>query len=112
MVTYGGLNFATDIGVLLDLRNLRGHKTVQETYKCLESSDLDAMLDTLRLAYNRAYKSSLDENEFATLLADNKFGLMRLTQVYELIVKEMMFNGLTDEEVAERKKVLMDLMSK
>lgn len=112
MKTINGIKFSDSIGVMYDLKELKGFKTVQETYKCLDVKTVDEMLEILNISYNRANKETpLGFIDFVDLLDINNIsGLYTIGKVYGEIIEALMFNGLSPEEIAERKNQLANLM--
>lgn len=110
MVTFNGVNFSDTLEVLFTLRQSRGCKTIQETYKILENVDMDTMLEVLLASYNAAHRdASVTLESFVSILAENKIGFVKLTDAYAAVVEALMFNGMSSEEVAERKNALKSL---
>ena len=113
MITFNNVQFSDTLEVLFTLRQSRGCKTIQETYKILENTDMDTVLEVLLASYNAAHrdhKVSLDQ--FVQILAENKIGFVKLTDAYAKVVEALMFNGMSSEEIAERKNALMSLQKK
>ena len=113
MINFSNVLFSDTLEVLFVLRQSRGCKTVQETYKILENTDMDTMLEVLLASYNAAHRESkLDLDAFVTVLAENQIGFVRLTEAYTKVVEALMFNGLSPEEIEERKNFLLSLQKK
>lgn len=106
MVSIKDVEFATSIGVLFKLKNMHNLKTLQETYKLLETGEMDAMIEILRIAYNVQNKTNLDEDQFLEFVGEKNLGFMLLADIFQKVVECLMFDGLTPEQVAERKKFL------
>lgn len=109
MVQLDNLNFSTSLGVLFELKNIKGHKTINETYKSLETDDLDNILEIMSISYNKANKTVYTVEEFTELLDSKNFGFIKIAEGYAKIVEAIMFNGLSPEEIAERKNALANL---
>lgn len=109
MVQLDNLNFSTSLGVLFELKNIKGHKTINETYKSLETDDLGNILEIMSIAYNKANKTNYTVDEFTEILDSKNFGFIKIAEGYAKIVEAIMFNGLSPEEVAERKNALTNL---
>lgn len=110
MLNVKGLSFSNSLGVLFALRENHGHKTLQETYRMLETTDLDIIYEVLLAAYNDAHLSApVNEKEFVTVLADHQIGFIRMTEIFQELVEKLMFDGLAPEEVEAKKKFLMSL---
>lgn len=109
MEIISGLKFATSIGVLYELKQMKKHETLQETYKMLETTNMDAMLDVLCVSYNRANKQSLDLPSFIDLLEQTNMGFLKVAEMFQAVVEGLIFSGLTPEEIAERKKLTANL---
>lgn len=113
MITFSNVQFSDTLEVLFALRQSRGCKTIQETYKILENTDMDTVLEVLLASYNAAHHGNeVDMDSFVLILAENKIGFVRLTEAYAKVVEALMFNGLSPEEIEERKNVLMSLQKK
>ena len=113
MITFSNVNFSDTLEVLFALRQSRGCKTIQETYKILERTDIDTMLEVLLVSYNAAHRGAeISQEEFVTVLSDNKIGFVRLTDAYQTVVEALLFSGMTPEEIEERKNFLMSLVRK
>lgn len=110
MIIYSNVGFSDTLEVLFTLRQSRGCKTIQETYKILENSDIDTILEVLLASYNAAHHGAeVILDQFVSILSENKIGFVRLTDAYSKVVEALMFNGLSPEEIAERKNQLMSL---
>lgn len=104
------IKFSDTLEVLFALRQHNGCATIQETYKLLERTDLDSILEVLLASYNAAHRGSeVTLETFANILAENQIGFVRLTEIYAKVVEALMFNGLTPEEIEERKNALLSL---
>lgn len=113
MITFQGVCFSDTLEVLFTLRQSRGCKTIQETYKILENTDLDTILEVLLASYNAAHHGNETTLEgLVGILAENKIGFVKLTDAYARVVEALMFNGMTPEEIEERKNFLMSLQKK
>ena len=113
MITFSGVTFSDTLEVLFTLRQNRGCKTIQETYKILERTDIDTILEVLLASYNAVHHGAeVTLDELVKILADNKIGFVRLTDAYQKVVEALMFNGMTPEEIEERKNYLASLMKK
>lgn len=113
MITFSNIAFSDTLEVLFTLRQSRGCKTIQETYKILENTDIDTILEVLLASYNAAHHGAeVSMDELVGILAENKIGFVRLTDAYAKVVEALMFNGMTPEEVEERKNYLTSLMKK
>ncbi len=106
MVEINNMQFASSIGVLYTLKEARGHKTLQETYSVFENADIDTIVEILRVAYNRQNNSSLNEEQFFSMLEKNKVGFIQLAEIFQQVVEQIMYDGLTPEEVDSKKKFL------
>lgn len=110
MVTFSGVLFSDTLEVLFTLRQSRGCRTIQETYKILENTDMDTMLEVLLASYNAAHHGSeVSLDAFVSILAENKVGFVKLTDAYAKVVEALMFNGMSPEEIEERKNYLLSL---
>ena len=110
MIECNNVQFATSIGVLFGLKEKYGYTTLQETYKLLESSNVDTMMVVLGVAYNRAHRGSeLNDEQFIELLEEQKIGFIKISEIFQTVVEALMFNGMTDEEIAAKKKFLASL---
>ena len=87
-------------------------KTLQETYQLLEQTDIDLIFEVLCISYNKANKVNMSQDEFAEFLADNNIGFVKMTSIFKDIVEDLMFNGMTPEEVEAQKNALANLMKK
>lgn len=113
MVTISNINFSDTLEVLFTLRQSRGCRTIQDTYKILENTDIDTVLEVLLASYNAAHHGKeVTLDTFVSILAENKVGFVKLTDVYSKVVEALMFNGMTPEEIEERKNLLMSLVKK
>lgn len=113
MITFSNVKFSDTLEVLFVLRQSRGCKTIQETYKILENTDMDTMLEVLLASYNAAHRGcEVDLDGLVMVLAENKIGFVKLTDAYAKVVEALMFNGMSPEEIEERKNLLMSLQKK
>ena len=110
MINYNGVSFSDTLEVLFALRQSHGCKTLQETYKILERTDMDTIFEVLLASYNAAHRGAEVSTEaFTSILAENKIGFVKLTDAYAAVVEAIMFNGMSPEEIAERKNLLVSL---
>lgn len=109
MIEVNGLKLASTIGVLFALKQSHGCKTLQETYKILESTEMDNMFDVLCVAYNKANNTTLSIDEFANKLEESGIGFVKVTETYQKLIEDIMFSGLTPEEIEQRKNQMMNL---
>ena len=110
MIVFSNVTFSDTLEVLFTLRQRRGCKTIQETYSILQHSDMDTILEVLLASYNAAHHGAeVTMETFVTILSDNKIGFVKLTDAYAKVVEALMFNGMTPEEIEERKNFLMSL---
>ena len=107
MVEINGLKFETSIGVLFALKEVRGHKTLQETYKSLATTDIDSILDILRISCEKGEKQSFTLDEFIQRASECQIGYIKLTRIFAQVVEKLMYDGLSDSEVEETKKLAM-----
>jgi|LSQX01.1.fsa_nt_gb hypothetical protein len=101
MKTINNINFDTTIRVLFKIKEKKGHKTLQETYKYLSNPEIeiDNVLDVILISYNIANKDKpLSEEELQELFAENKIGFAKLSLIYKEIIEDVMFDGMTEEE--------------
>ena len=113
MITISNINFSDTLEVLFTLRQICGCRTIQDTYKILENTDVDTILEVLLASYNAAHHGSeVTMDSFVSILAENRVGFVKLTDVYSKVVEALMFNGMTPEEIEERKNFLMSLAKK
>ena len=109
MIEKQGLRFATNLGVLYDLKEKHKLTTLQETYGLLQAVDVDVIMEILNVSYNRANNCNLDDNSFATLLDEKGLGFIKLTEIFKEIVEAIMYNGMSPEEVEEQKNLIKNL---
>ena len=113
MIMFNNIKFSDTLEVLFTLRQSRGCKTIQDTYKILENTDIDTILEVLLASYNAAHHGNeTDLDGLVKILAENKIGFVLLTDVYAKVVEALMFNGMSPEEIEERKNFLASLMKK
>ena len=98
MINVNELNFATNLGVLYGIKEKHGYKTLQETYGLLEN-----------ISYNRANNCNLDSNSFAILLDEKEIGFVILTGIFQRVIEAIMFNGMSEEEIAAQKNLVKNL---
>lgn len=112
MKEINGIKFSDSIGVLYELKEKKGCKTLQETYKCLDVKEVDGMLEILNISYNKANKDNPKDFEGFIELLDEKHvtGLYAIGKIYSEIIEALMFSGLSPEEIQDRKNQLANLM--
>ena len=101
MKTISNMKFDTSIRVLFELKELKGHKTLQETYEFV--GDQGNMLDVLLMSYNLANNTTLGDKGLQEVFATNNVGIIKMISIYGEVVEDLMFDGTTPEE---RKKVM------
>lgn len=111
MKTINGINFADSIGVLYDLKELHGHKTLQETYGQLQKTDVDSVFEILLTSYNRAHAQKISLSEFLMILEEKSVGFMSAVDICKQLIESIMFSGMSAEQV-EQQKNLMKKLSK
>ena len=112
MIKVNEMKFATNLGVLFALKEEHKLKTLQETYQLLEQTDIDLIFEVLCISYNKANKVNMSQDEFAEFLANNNIGFIKMTSFFKDIVEDLMFNGMSPEEVEAQKNALANLMKK
>lgn len=108
MLLMNDIKFATNIGVLFDLKTKKGFRTLQETYKVFESTEMDNIIEVLCVSYNRANNTSMDIQSFIDLLDSKGVGFLKIAEIYKELVEAIMFSGMTPEEIEERKNLMMN----
>lgn len=101
MKTINNINFDTTIRVLFKIKEKKGHKTLQETYKYLGNPEMeiDNILDVILISYNIANKDKpLSEDELQELFASNNIGFGKISLIYKEVIEAIMFDGMTEEE--------------
>ena len=101
MKTINNINFDTTIRVLFKIKEKKGHKTLQETYKYLSdpNMEIDNVLDVVLISYNIANKDkTLTEEELQDLFAEHKIGFAKISLIFKEIIEDVMFDGTTEEE--------------
>lgn len=108
MVEVNGLKFATSIGVVYALKEARGHETLQQTYGSLENTSMDAILEVLRASCEKGQKKSMSEDEFLCLIEEHSLGYVKLSSIYSQVVEGLMYDGMSEKEIAEAKKLAQE----
>ena len=104
MKTISNMKFDTSIRVLFEIKEKKGHRTLQETYNYLGQKDnMDQMMDVLLISYNLANDTTLDEKGLQKVFAENNVGIIKMISIFGEVVEQLMFDGTTEEE---RKKVM------
>lgn len=109
MVKVCDMEFATSIGVLFKIKELNGCKTLQETYKVLETTDIDKMLEILRISYNLQNRTVLDTDDFYALVGQKQVGFLLLADIFQQVTEGLLFDGLTPEQIEAKKKLMKSL---
>ena len=112
MVKVGNMEFASSIGVLYALKEANGCKTLQETYKLFESADMDAMIEILRVSYNKQNKVNLTTDQFINKLEEEGIGFLYVADIFQKVVEALMYDGLTPEQIEAKKKFLESISNK
>ena len=108
MVQVNEINYATSIGVLFALKEMHGFKTLQETYKLFENADIDVVIEVLTVAYNKQNGTNMSVNDFVNFLGEKGIGFLAMTDVFQTVVEAIMFDGLTPEQKALKKKMMVE----
>ena len=110
MKVINGVEFSDSLGVLYGLKEKHNCKTLQETYKILENSDLDTAIEVLNVSYNKAHRDKpLTQDEFLDFLAEKGVGFIKIIEMFQVIVEALLFNGMSEQEITERKNALKNL---
>ena len=109
MLNINGINFADTIMVLYKLKEKRNHKTLQETYRYLESEDIDTILDVLVTSYNVANNTQLDDIAFGEVLGSHNIGFVKLAFNYRQVIETMLYSGADDNDKEQLKNLTMNL---
>ena len=113
MLKIKNIEFNDTIAVLYQIKNSKGHKTLNETYKYLSSESLDTMLDVVLISYNLQHKDNpVDEEGLGQVLGENGIGMVKLGLIYTQIVEKLMFDGMSDQEIADLKNKAANLKKK
>ena len=97
---------ATNLKVMFKLKDITGLKTLQEAMNAVGKLDMDGQLDFLYAAYN-AYKDNLPmtKAEFTDYLLEHA-GVFKLTEYIEAVTEGILYNGMSKEEVDEKKELI------
>ena len=113
MVQVKEMQFATTIGVLFALKEAKGYKTLEETYKLFEKADMDVMIEIVKISYMKQNKlTSLTVDQFVDILETHDVGFIKVTDIFQQIIEALMYSGLSTEELAAKKKLTDSLMQK
>lgn len=112
MVEINGLKFSTSIAVLFALREAEGHTTLQETYASLTHSDIDRMIEVMRICYEKGENKKLTAEEFLNELGNYGIGYVKMSKIYAQIIEKIMCDGLSQEEIDAAKKLAKEKMPK
>lgn len=112
MVEIKGIKFDTSIGVLFALKEKRGHKVLQETYNSISKTDMDNMLDVLCVCYGKGNNCSASLEEFVAALSEHGIGFIKITQIFMQVLEKILYDGMSEEEIAESKKQIMSQLDK
>lgn len=110
MLRVKDIEFSDTIKVLFRIKQARGHKTVQDTIKYLQTEDMDVMFDVILESYNAAHPGAeLNDDQLGDLLAEKGIGIAKIAMMYSEIVEKLTLSGLTDEETENLKKQVENL---
>lgn len=109
MVLIQNLQFSDKIGVLFALKELKKHKTLQETYGMIEKADMDTMVEVVTASYNKQNKTTLTVEQFIELADESNLGFIKITEIFTKVIENLLYSGLTEEEVDSQKKLVMSL---
>lgn len=112
MVEFDSLKFDDTLNLLYGIKCARGHKTLNETYESLQKTDIDSILDVLRISYNLANSTSFSTEEFVLEMSKKNIGFVKLTNIFSQLIQSLMFSGLSKEEEEASKKQLANLTNK
>lgn len=112
MVEVNGLKFETSIGVLFALKEMRGHKTLQETYASVSNSGIDNVIEVMHVCYKKGMNSTCTFEEFIDIIAKHDLGFIKLTRLYTEVLERLMYDGLTKEEIDASKKQIEERIKK
>ena len=108
MVQIKNMKFSTSIGVLFALKEQKGVKTLQETYKIFEQPDMDVMLDLLKASYMKQNKiETMTIDEFVEKLEEEQIGFIKIASVFQEVIEGVMYSGLSEEEIETKKKLVI-----
>ena len=82
--------------MLYKIKEKKGHKTLQETYKYLSDPNLeiDNILDVTLISYNIANKDkTLTEEELQDLFAEHKIGFEKISLIFKEIIDFIKYNN-------------------
>lgn len=111
MVQSYGMEFATSIGVMFRMKEAHNLKTLQETYKFFENSDMDTMIEIIAISYNKQNQTALSIDEMLELLEEKGLGFVAITDIFQDIIERLMYDGLSKEKL-EAKKAMVERMNK
>lgn len=106
-ITYNGAEYelSTKLRVAFQIQNRFNHKPYAQLFQSIDSMGIEEQIRMLYISFNLANPNVLSEIEFQNYILDN-WGIAQVTETVAHLVEAIMFNGLSDEEVAERKKAL------
>ena len=104
----GNENFelAANLRVIYSLREITGAKNIREALKNLTSLDLEDQIQLLYAAYQANNKdTTISAKEFEDKVIDN-LGIFAIADVIEKLADNLMYAGLSKEQVEEKKSKL------
>lgn len=104
----GNENFelAANLRVIYSLREITGAKNIREALKSLTSLDLEDQIQLLYAAYKANNKdTTISAKEFEDKVIDN-LGIFAIADVIEKLADNLMYAGLSKEQVEEKKSKL------
>lgn len=100
------LQLATNLRVAFKVQGQHNHKPYMEIFREMSGMKLENQIKILYAAYQvQNGESAMTETEFMNMMFDN-FNLADLMILLGDLVNGIMYNGLTSEQIEEKKSIL------
>lgn len=106
-ITYKGQEYVlcTTLRTAYTIQNQFGHKPYLKVFNELDNMVLEQQVRLLYIAFNLANPDVCTEKEFFEDMLDSG-SIIALNTTIAKLIEAISFNGLSEEEIAERKKAL------
>lgn len=106
-ITFKGQEYTlcTTLRTAYNIQNQFGHKPYLSVFNDLDKMVLEQQIKLLYIAFNLANPNVCTEKEFLDEMLDTG-SIITINTTIGKLVEAISFNGLSDEEIEERKKVL------
>ena len=102
---------STKLRAAFEMQSKFGHKPYMEIFQDVQTMKLEEQIKMIYVSFNLMNPNICSETDFRNELLDN-WNLTDVTSTIAKLIEAITFNGMSPEEVAQRKKEIQMQMKK